>query len=551
MVKNFLSLLNARQNSILSGASILMLTVFASKFLGLIKDRLLVHNFTTAQTDIFFAAFNLPDLMYQLLIFGTLSVAFIPIFTDFLHNKGEKEAFNFASNILNLSMLVFGIVTVLSFIFVPPINMILVPGFEGSKKDLTDQLTRIVLFSQVFFVVGSFFVGVAQSYQRFIIPSLAPFFYNLGIIFGIVVLSPFIGIYGPAVGAVLGAFMHVGIQLPMIKSLGFKYHLTFDFFNSGVHQVFKMMSLRNISLVAEAISDKVALALASLVSEGSLTVFNFSQHLYTAPIGLFGATIAQAALPILSREQARGETESFKRTLLTTMHQILFLTLPAAAILIVLRIPVVRLVFGASQFNWSDTVLTGRTVAFLSLGLAAQSVILLLVRGFYALKDTKTPVIVSVTTVVLNILLSLLFVRVWYWDVWSLGLAYAVSTNVSLLMLLYFLNKKVGGFNFHLLFEPALKMLVASSTAAVALYIPIKALDQLVFDTTHTVNLIILTGIAALFGLGIYLVLVWLMDVKELSTYVDLIKKISRLQKNVETQEMVQETGMGGGTGTV
>lgn len=543
MVKNLLSLLATRQSTILSGASILMITVFASKFLGLIKDRLLVHNFTTAQTDVFFAAFNLPDLMYQFLILGTLSVAFIPIFTDYLHKKGEKEAFDFASNILNLSLLIFGLVALLSFLFVPAINSILVPGFDGPKKDLTDQLTRIVLFSQLFFVVGSFFVGVSQSYQRFIIPALAPFFYNLGIIFGIAVLSPSLGLYGPAIGAVIGAFLHVGIQLPLIKSLGFQYSFSFDFFNEGVRLVFKMMSLRNISLMAEAVSDKVAMALASLISEGSLTVFNFSQHLYTAPIGLFGATIAQAALPVLSQEQARGERESFKVTLLTTLHQILFLTLPAAAILIVLRIPVVRLVFGASQFNWTDTVLTGRTVAFFALGLAAQSAILLLVRGFYALKDTKTPVMVSVSTVAFNITLSFIFVRVLIWDVWGLGLAYAITTNISLALLLYFLQKKLGGFNFHALFEPALKMLVAATTAAVALYIPIKALDQLVFDTTRTVNLIILTGIASLFGLGVYLLLVWLMQVKELDTFTQLIKKIARLQTKVKTQEIVEETG--------
>jgi putative peptidoglycan lipid II flippase len=138
----------------------------------------------------------------------------------------------------------------------------------------------------------------------------------------------------------------------------------------------------------------------------------FAQHLSAVPVGLFGATIAQAALPVLSREHARGETESFKVTLLTTLHQILFLTLPATAMLIILRIPIVRLVFGASEFTWEDNVLTGRTTAFLALGLAAYSVTLLLVRGFYAYKDTKTPVIVSLITVLVNVLLSVLFVQV-------------------------------------------------------------------------------------------------------------------------------------------
>src|SRR5581483_11812645 len=171
------------------------------------------------------------------------------------------------------------------------------------------------------------------------------------------------------------------------------------------------------------------------IAASSVTLLTLSQQLFLVPIGLFGATIAQAALPVLSREKARGEMEFFKSTLLTTMHQILFLTLPAIAILVVLRIPVVRLVFGASQFSWNDTVLTGRTVAYFSLGIAAQSVVLLLVRAFYALKDTKTPVIVSLITVLINVVLSVYFVQILKLDVWSLGISYAISSNLSVVIL--------------------------------------------------------------------------------------------------------------------
>ncbi|MBI3485965.1 murein biosynthesis integral membrane protein MurJ [Candidatus Daviesbacteria bacterium] len=543
MVQSLLSLLSARQNSILSGASVLMITVFASKFLGLIRDRLLVHNFDTTQAAIFFAAFKLPDLIFQLLIFGALSVAFIPVFTDLMHSKSEKEAFNFASNILNLSLLFFGIVALICFVFVSPLNSIIIPGFKGEQKILTDQLTRVIMLGQVLLVIGAFFIGIAQSYQRFIIPSLAPLFYNLGIILGIVFFSSSLGIMGPAFGVVLGAALHVLIQLPMVSSLGFRYKLSLDFFNPGVREVVKLMSIRNIGLAVEQLSDTIGIALASLVSYSSVTLLTFAQHLQVVPIGLFGATIAQAALPVLSREHAKGETESFKVTLLTTMHQIFFLTLPAAAILIVLRIPVVRLVFGASQFSWEDTVLTGRTVAFLAAGVATQSVILLLVRGFYAFKDTKTPVYVSIFAVAINISLSLLFIKQMHLGVWSLGLSYAVSTNLSFFLLLYFLDQKVKGFSKKDLFAPALKMLLASLVAAIALYIPIKALDQLVFDTTKTINLLLLTGIASMFGLGIYLVLVWLMRVRELYTFTDLLKRTYRAQFKVKSEEIIKETG--------
>lgn len=543
MVKSLLNLLALRQSSILSGATVLMVAVFASRILGLIRDRLLVQNFDTSEAAVFFAAFKLPDLLFQILIFGSLSVAFIPVFSEILHKKGEEEAFTFASSILNLSLLVFGTVVILSAVFVGPLNSLIVPGFSGEQKIMTDQITRIILVAQMFLVIGTFFFGIAHTYQRFIIPALAPIFYNLGIITGIIFLTPIFGMSGLGLGVVLGALMHLLVQIPLVRSLGFHYKLTFDFFNSGVKEIFRLMSVRNFGLVAEQVNEAVGLALASLLSYSSVTLLTFATHLFAVPIGLFGATIAQAALPVLSKEYSKNDLVAFKSTLLTTMHQILFLTLPAAAILIVLRIPVVRLTFGADQFSWEDTVLTGRTVAFFAVGLAAQSVVLLLVRGFYAMKDTKTPVLVSLISIVLNIVLSILFVLGFQWGVWSIGLAFSISIIIGTILLVYYLGRKLNGFNNSNLIIPAIKMLIAAAAAAFALYIPMKSLDQLIFDTTRTVNLIMLTGIAASFGLGIYVLLVWLLDVRELTTFLELIKKIGRTKISLESKEIPKDTG--------
>lgn len=542
MVKNFLSILSVRQNSILSGAAVLMVTVAASKVLGLVRDRLLANTFTPDQTAVFFAAFRLPDLMFQLLIFGAVSVAFIPVFTDILQ-KGEREAFDFAADILNVVLITFAVVSIAVFFLVQPLTNLIVPGFTPDQKLATASLTRIILLGQILLVVGSFFTGISQSFQRFIIPALASVFYNAGIILGILFLSPVWGISGPAYGVVLGAAMHGLAQIPLVTSLGFRYRFSFNPFSSGIKEVWGMMSIRTVGVAVEQINETVGIILASLISSASVTFLTFAQHLHTVPIGLFGATLAQAALPVLARAKAKGETEAFKATLLTTMHQILFLALPAVAILIVLRIPAVRLVFGASQFNWEATVLTGRTVAFLSIGLAAQSIVLLLVRSFYALKDTKTPVAISISTVLLNIVLSVVFVRLLHLEVWSLGLSYSIATITSVPLLIAALNGKLGGFNLKDLCLPALKMVVAAAVAAVALYIPIKFLDQLVFDTTKTVNLLLLTGIASFFGLSVYLLLVWLMKVSELETFGNFIKKIYRAKFKVESEEIIQEAG--------
>lgn len=540
MVKNLLTLIYSRQTSILSGAAIIMATMILSKILGLVRDRLLAHVFAPDKIDIFWAAFRLPDLIFQIAILGALSVAFIPVFTEHLESKGKKDAFEMAGAILNVSLGIFLLATILIFIFAQSlVSSIVAPGFSLDRQLQVVNLTRIILFGQIILVLGSFFIGILQSFQRFIIPALSSVFYNLGIILGIIFLSNSFGIMGAAYGVIIGAFLHAGVQLPLIYTLGFRFRFPPRFFHRGVKEIMQLMSVRTIGLAAEQINETVGVALASLASIGSITYLTFAQHLQVVPIGLFGATLAQAALPILSSERARGRIEEFKVTLLTTLHQILFLALPATAILIVIRIPVVRLVFGASQFDWKATVLTGATVAYLAIGLSAQAISLLLVRGFYAMKDTRTPVVVSLVVVTLNIGLAVYFIRFLRLDVWSIGAANSISAILSAILLFWTLYFKVGKFNLGAVLGPFLKMFMATMIMGVALYVPIKLLDQVIFDTTRTVNLLILTGLSSLFALSVYVLLVWFLRVRELNTYMELIKRIGKFQGKLKSQELI------------
>lgn len=543
MVKNLLTLIYSRQTSILSAASIIMATMMLSKVLGLVRDRLLAHVFSLDKIDIFWAAFRLPDLIFQIIILGALSVAFIPVFTEHLENKGKEDAFEMARSVLGVFLLIFILATILIFFLAEPIiaNFIS-PGFTPERQMQVVELTRIILFGQTILVLGSFFIGILQSLQRFIVPALAPIFYNLGIILGIVFLSKEFGIAGVAFGVVIGACLHVAVQLPLIWSMGFRFKFSLNFLNSGVKEIVRLMSVRTFGLAAEQINETVGLALASLSAIGSVTYLTFAQHLQVVPIGLFGATLAQAALPILSSERARGKIEEFKITILTTLHQILFLTLPAAAILIVLRVPVVRLIFGASQFNWQATTLTGATLAFLAVGLSAQAISLLLVRGFYALKDTKTPVLVSFAVVLLNIGLSVYFIVVLKLDVWSIGLANSISAILSAALLFWTLHFKVGKFDLNKILTPLLKMIMATIIMGVALYVPIKLLDQVIFDTTRTINLLVLTGISSVFALSVYIILVWFLKVRELNTYAELLKRFGKFQTRLKSKEILPET---------
>ena len=542
MVKNLLDLLSTRQTSILSGASIIASTLLISKILGLVRDRLLAHLFTPDVMAVFFAAFGLTDFVFQLLIFGALSVAFIPVFTDWLETKGKDEAFKLAAALLNCSMLLFLVVAIFIYIFAPVlVGLFIAPGFSEQQRLQTAELTRIIIFGQILLIVGTFFMSTLQSFQRFIIPAIAGIFYNLGIIIGIVILSDKFGIAGAAWGVVIGAALHILIQLPFVAAVGFNWSSLKTIFHPGVREVWQLISVRSIGLAAELINERVVFALATLITTSSATYLTLAQRLQVAPIGLFGATIAQAALPILSSERARGRIDEFKATLLTTLHQILFLALPATAILVVLRIPAVRLVFGASQFDWEATVITGATLAWLAVGLSAQAVSLLLVRAFYALKDTKTPVMVSLITVLVNISLSIYFTNFLKLDVWSLGIALSISNILSALLLFIMLHKKVGGFMTRAVLNPLLKMLMATVIMGAALYIPIKLLDQVIFDTTKTVNLVILTMLASIFALSIYVLLVWFMKVRELYTFIELLKKVGKIQNKIKSEEIVHE----------
>lgn len=540
MVKNLLTLIYSRQTSILSGAAIIMATMMFSKILGLIRDRLLAHVFTPDKIDILWAAFRLPDLIFQIIILGALSVAFIPVFTEHLEKNGKTDAFEMAGAVLNVFLAIFLVSTVFIFIFAKPlVSLIIAPGLSPDRQNQVVDLTQIILFGQIILVLGSFFIGILQSFQRFIIPAFAPIFYNLGIILGIIFLSNSLGIKGAAIGVIIGAILHASIQFPLVYALGFRFKFPPKLFHKGVKEIMQLMSARTVGLAAEQINETVGIALASLSSIGSITYLTFAQHLQVVPIGLFGATLAQAALPILSYERARGRIEEFKVTLLTTLHQILFLALPATAILIVIRIPVVRLVFGASQFDWEATVLTGLTVAYLAIGLSAQAISLLLVRGFYALKDTRTPVLISLFVVILNISLAVYFTKFLRFEVWGIGFANSIAAIFSATLLFWALHFKIGKFNLKQVFSPFFKMFMATIVMGVALYIPIKLLDQVIFDTTKTINLLILTGLSSAFALSVYIFLVWFLRVRELNTYMELIKRIGRLQGKLRSQELI------------
>lgn len=527
LIENGKRLLSRKQTNVLSAAGMIMLAYGVSSLLGLARNRLLAGHFFSGkegQLDAYFAAFVLPDTIFQLLILGALSAAFIPVFTSYL-NKNKNEAWNVAQSTMTMILILFLAISGGLFFLAEPASRLLAPSFSAAQLKLMANLIRIMLGAQFFFGMSSFMTGILQSNHHFLLPALAPIAYNTGIIGGIVLLSPWIGIYGPAAGVVLGAALHFAVQLPLAIRLGFKIRLGWDFRHPGVTKIRKLMPARAATLVAGQLERMISVMFLSALSAGTLAVFNFARQLYVLPINLFGATIGQASFPLMSNEYDRNE-ERFGDTICNTVLLIAFFTLPTAVLLLVLRIPVVRLVFGAKNFPWEATLATGRTVAMFSLSMPAQAINQLLIRAFYAAHDTRRPLITTAaTTLGLFGLIPFLVLKLEL-GVMGAALAIAIADILNMIFLMILIKKRLAAGILNKMAGPAGRMVVAALLMGIFLWVPMKLLDAFVFDTTKTLPLAALTVIAALMGTSVYLGLSRLFKISELATVLILFRKI-------------------------
>lgn len=532
-LENGKKFLMSTQKSILSAAFIISITYGLSAILSLFRSRLLASHFGISDDlTIFYTADKIPSLIYSLIVLGTISTVFIPVFTELLV-KDKEDAWRTASSIVNLALVVFFLLGSIVAIFAPEIIQLLSVGrFTTSQNQLGAGLMRVMISAQFILVISSFVTSLLQSFKHFVLPALAPIFYNVGMILGIVLLTPFYGIYGPAYGVFIGALLHLLIQLPLLPKIKLKYAFIFDFKEKGAKEIFSLIPSRLLGSVLIQFSGILTNTLAILISNSAVVVYKFADQLQSFPVNLFGASMALAALPTLSTEAASKNKQEFKKTFLTSFHQMMYLVIPASVILLVLRVPVVRIVFGAREFPWDATLETAATLGLFSISIFAQSAVFLVTRAFYALKDMSTPVKVNALTVFLSFTLSLFFVKSMGLGVWSLAISYTVGSLLDLLLLMHILDKKVEHFARKDLFVPLAKISLATLLMGVFLYLPMKALDAFVFDTTRTLPLVVLTLIVTLVGGSVYLLLTKLLKVEEIQLFYKLLAKfeIKRLK---------------------
>ncbi|MCB9138476.1 MAG: murein biosynthesis integral membrane protein MurJ [Caldilineaceae bacterium] len=461
----------AATRSIAGAAMLVMFFFVLSRVTGLAREIVIGARFGTgAELDAYLAAFRLPDLLFQLAAGGALGSAFIPTFSAYLVKGERAQAWLLFSRVLNLIVLILLALAVLAAIFAGPlVEHIIAPGFPPEQQALTASLMRWMLVSTVIFGASGLVMGALNALQHFLLPAAAPVVYNLAIIGGAWLLAPRFGIYGLVIGVVAGALGHFLVQLPGLVRQGVRYTPSLTLHDAGVREVARLMGPRVLGLFFVQLHFLVNTILASNLAPGSLSALNFAWLLMLLPQGVFAQSLATATFPTFAAQFAADQHAAMRRTFSQTLRTVFFLTIPAAVGLIVLGAPLVRLLLERGEFTPDSTHMVVYALRFYALGLIAHAGLEIVVRAFYALHDTLTPVAYGVAAMLLNILLSVWWVnRLGYG---GLALANSTATTLEMLVLLLLLRKRMGGMEGRRLVATFLRSLIAALAMGGLLYL--------------------------------------------------------------------------------
>ncbi|MGD0765859.1 MAG: murein biosynthesis integral membrane protein MurJ, partial [Dehalococcoidia bacterium] len=437
---------------------------FGSRVLGLLRTVAIANSFgTSPELGAYWVAFRLPDMVFQLVAGATLASAFIPVFSRYLSQRGSEEAWRLTNSVLNLIFLATIALAILGLILAPWLVPLMAPGLgqdtgrQAEIQALAVHLTRVMLISPIFFSVSGMFMGISNARHHFLFPALAPWTYNLSIIFAALVSK---SVDGLAIGVVVGSFVHLAVQLPALRLIGMVYRPVADWRDAGVREVGRLMLPRALGLAAAQLNFLVTIFFASQVSDDAISAVNYAWLIAMMPLGLFGMAISTAVFPTLAEHAAVNGVDELRRTLSIALRLILFLTLPASVGLMVLAKPLIAFFFEHGAFTASSTDVTAAALLFYAIGLFALGGIEILSRGFYALGDTRTPVAFAIVSMLANLILCLIFVGPF--GVRGLGLALSLSAILEFSLLFRVLRVRLSGLEEGKLISSAARTLGAS-----------------------------------------------------------------------------------------
>jgi putative peptidoglycan lipid II flippase len=472
MVRRVFAFMNKEILHIHHAAYLLGVFALGSQVLGLVRDRLLAHYFGASSVlDVYYTAFRVPDIVYIVVAsFVSLSVL-VPFLSEAYTKDGDTEehvhTHNLLSSITTTFFITISFISTVLFIAMPWLASIVAPGFFGADRELFIMLSRVLLLSPIILGFSNVLGSITQSKQKFFVYAIAPMLYNLGIIVGIFMCMPRWGILGVVMGVIIGACMHVGVQVPAVIKEGLFPRISARFDMGTVLRVAKLSVPRSLALASTQIVFVILIALATKLSEGSVTVLSFSFNLQSVPLSIIGVSYSVAAFPTLARFFSNGEEKNFASHMTLAARHIILWSMPAIMLFIVLRAQIVRVIFGSGSFDWVDTRLTAAALAAYVVSVVAQALQLLFVRGYYAAGKTTMPLIINVLSAGIIIGVAFgglqlfelypgirLFIEEMFrieglpgTDVVMLPLAYSLGMVVNVALLWWFFNRDFRAFS--------------------------------------------------------------------------------------------------------
>jgi len=550
MPKKILTFLNKEFTGINEAALLLGGFAFLSQLLGLIRDRMLASAIGPGPVlDTYYAAFRVPDFLY----ISIASLASVTVLLPFLMDrmKGDEsgnKARAFLNNVISAYMLFMISASALVVILMPYIAKLIAPGFTESQMSSLVITSRIMLLSPILIGLSNLIGSVTQLFRNFFIFSLSPIFYNFGILIGIVYLFPAFGVYGLAFGVILGAAMHLFVQVPVVVHHKLFPRLVFKINWKEIYQVMKLSLPRTIALSCNSFAFIILIAMASTLKEGSISLFTFSYNLQSVPVGIIGISYSVAAFPILVKSFSTKDMGKFIDHIIGAAKQIIFWTLPVIALISVLRAQIVRVVLGANAFSWSDTRLTAAAIALFIISLATQSLVLLFVRGYYAASKTKKPLMVNVFSSFMVIIFAFMILSIFknypgtlsslesllrVKDVkgtimLALPMAYAMGSILNFFLIWILFKKDFIQKGQSMLYKTFLEVLLGSVTMGLFAYISLNYFSN-IFNLDTFLGIFLQGLISGIIGIAFGVAVLLIFKNKEL---LDIIKVLSRKLSN-------------------
>lgn len=444
-----------------------------SRILGFARDAVIAYIFGAGMAaDSFFVAYRIPNLLRRLVGEGSLTVAFVPVFTEELTNGSRDKAQKLVSSAFTLFSIILIIIVILGILFSEWIVNLISPGFYEvpQKTGLTVSLTRW-MFPFLFFIsLSALAMGILNSLKHFKAPAFSPVWFNVSVILSAVFLGTYMiePVYALALGVVFGGFFQFAYQLPYLKRFNVLPHIDFDFSNPAIKKILLLMLPSLLGTAVYQISIFITTRFASTLPQGSVSYLYYADRLMEFPLGIFGIAVTTAALPSLSEHSAKKDWSKFKESLSFAIRLVNFISIPAAVGLVILGVPIINILFQRGEFSQEATYGTAFALYFYALGLAFFSGVRIIASAFYSLKDTLTPVVIAVITLLLNVIVAIILMKPLLHG--GLALATTLSSIFNFVFLFFILRKRLGGIDIRGIIYSFIRVCIASIFMGAVVY---------------------------------------------------------------------------------